>query len=347
MLAIGRRWAEAGHRVQVITRPIAGKPPTESIDGVQVRRSIRTTNLGPMFGLTFLHSLHQSLKRYACADDVVLAAQGLWESVATGRFSRIAQRPITLARIATTAGCGELSLLRGAKGSALWRKWFLQNRGFLALSAEAYDELVEFGAVQSSIHRVTNGVDYLRFFGKVGTDRPRVVLFVGRLAPQKNPRMLIDAWLLACQSDWRLRIVGDGPMRDELMRLVDARSLSNVEFVGTSQQMPEIYRDASVFLLPSVGEGCCNALLESMAAGLCPIVSDIGGNREIIAHNCNGLLVPPHDANQVSERLKLVMNSTELRTTLARNAQAAVQSKHDLDRVAQQYLDLFEHLRCD
>ena len=72
-----------------------------------------------------------------------------------------------------------------------------------------------------------------------------------------------------------------------------------VEFLGRQSDMPAVYRKGSVFVLSSLGEGCCMALLEAMAGGLCPVVTAVGGNLDVVQDGANGLLAPVDDAEPV------------------------------------------------
>jgi glycosyltransferase involved in cell wall biosynthesis len=105
----------------------------------------------------------------------------------------------------------------------------------------------------------------------------RTILAVGRLVPQKRHAQLIDAFAQVRTEfpDWKLQIVGEGPLRDDLARRVEELDLSrNCEVVGHVDDPRPFYETAGVFVLPSAYEGTANALLEAAAAGLPSIVTD-------------------------------------------------------------------------
>ena len=113
--------------------------------------------------------------------------------------------------------------------------------------------------------------------------RPRV-MFTGRLHPQKNLPLLLEAWTdVAGKRHGSLILVGPGNERQRLMEL--ARSLGiadRVQFAGAVDNPAEYLRAADIFVLPSLAEGMSNSLLEAMATALPCAVSGIGGNTDLI-----------------------------------------------------------------
>lgn len=352
MLQLARRWAGQGHRPLVITRRVRGLPGRENVDGLEIRRVIRTLELGPLFGLSFLGTLVASLVRFARRYDVVVAAQAPWEAVATGWICRRLGKP-SVARLASIGPLGDLAQLNQAKGSRLWRRWVLANSCFLAASATAREEWLAMGCPAERIRPMTNGVDLERFgpadematraAGQV--DRARTVLFVGRLAAAKNPLAVLRAWKrLNCQGQYRLLMAGDGPLADTLLAYQRQEALRNVEFLGQTSDMPAVYRKAAVCVQPSPHEGCSNALLEAMAGGLCPVVSRVPGNVDLVEDGVNGLTFPVDDDEALAAALARVLDNEALRKRLGAAARRHVAQRHDLDQIAAAHIALFQEL---
>jgi glycosyltransferase involved in cell wall biosynthesis len=123
-----------------------------------------------------------------------------------------------------------------------------------------------------------------------------VVLYVGRLAPEKNLVALAQAWDRVQRRTPRARLVlvGDGPSRSEL----EARFPAAV-FCGTrtGEDLAAHYASGDVFLFPSVTETYGNVTLEAMASGLVVVAFDYAAAAEVIQHGQNGLLVPFGDGD--------------------------------------------------
>jgi glycosyltransferase involved in cell wall biosynthesis len=349
---LAERWARWGHEPLVITRRLAGQPGREIVEGIEIRRAVRTLSLGPLFGLSFLASLSGALLRLGRRYDAILAAQAPWEAVAVGLVGPLLRKP-SIARLASVGPRGDLAQLRRAKGSWLLRRLALRNSLFLAPSETARQELAEIGCPADRIRSFANGVDLGRFHppaadvpADAAARRERTAIFVGRLSEEKNPRAVLRAWKIANrEGKYRLLMVGAGPQSDALAAYARQENLKNVEFLGQRDDMPELYRQAAACVQPSPHEGCSNALLEAMASGLAPIATRVPGNVDLVEHDVSGLLVELNDDEAAAAALVRVLEDAALRNRLATAARQRVVERHDLDRVARDYLELFAELR--
>jgi glycosyltransferase involved in cell wall biosynthesis len=100
-------------------------------------------------------------------------------------------------------------------------------------------------------------------------------------------------------------LVGDGELEAELKEAVSDLRLQNVRFHGRADgaELRELYRNADVFVLPSEREGMPLVLLEALAMGLPIVATDIPGNRDVVVHGQNGLLVPLGDPSALRQAL--------------------------------------------
>jgi glycosyltransferase involved in cell wall biosynthesis len=147
------------------------------------------------------------------------------------------------------------------------------------------------------------------------------VLSVGRLDPEKNPRLLLEAFGRVRGRDprWRLVVVGDGPLLAEL----EAAAPPGVEFRGYVPSGPSLWEeyDRSVaFLHVSLTEGLPQVLAEAQAAGLPIVATDVGGVRAALAGGDAALLVPPRDAEAIVAALLRLAAEPELRARLIRRS---------------------------
>ncbi len=185
---------------------------------------------------------------------------------------------------------------------------------YTAVSRDLADWLVRTQGVAG--HRVThiyNGVDTDRFHPRAG---PRgdlgpegfapadafVVGTVGRMQPIKDQPTLLRAFLhlLDAVPDARKRLrlvlIGDGPLRDQCRELLEAKGAGHLVWLpGERADVPELLRAMDVFVLPSLGEGTSNTILEAMASGLPVVATRVGGNPELVEDARTGALTPPAD----------------------------------------------------
>lgn len=140
--------------------------------------------------------------------------------------------------------------------------------------------------------------------------REKRIVTVGRLKPQKNQRMLIEAFALIHHNypDYTLEIYGEGVLHQELLNIIDSEKLSNIVFLrGNVESVFQRILKAAVFVMSSDYEGMPNALIEAMALGLPCISTDCpcGGPRYLINSGVNGLLCKVNDV----ESLKMALIS--------------------------------------
>lgn len=172
-------------------------------------------------------------------------------------------------------------------------------------------------------------------------DDPPVFLAVGRLAHQKGLDLLLQAFARVAPAlpDWNLRVLGSGPLRDELVAQAVALGLEGrVEWIPRHPAPWSFAVRSGAFVLPSRYEGFPNVLLEAMAVGLPPVAFDCpSGPAEIIAHGRNGLLVPCGDVEAFGLAMRQVAEDEALRRQLAVAAWGDVRSQWGLERSLDQW----------
>jgi len=123
-----------------------------------------------------------------------------------------------------------------------------------------------------------------------------LILFVGRLAPEKRPRLAVHVLRDVAQRGipFSALLIGEGPERPVLERMLRDPVLRNVQLTGAfpPEQVREALAAADLLLLPSAREGIAIVLYEAMAMGVVPVAADVGGQRELVTPNC-GILIPP------------------------------------------------------
>ncbi len=154
----------------------------------------------------------------------------------------------------------------------------------------------------------------------------RVIVSVGRLVPWKGFEDLI--MVAGALPDAQLCIIGEGPGRGELERLIREQNLSTrVHLIGACSR-GEVFaylRHADLFVLNSRYEGLPHIVLEAMSAGVPVVATDTGGTGELVRHEHNGLLVPPGDRAMLDRAVRLVLGDRSLGERLAGNGRATLE----------------------
>jgi len=189
---------------------------------------------------------------------------------------------------------------------------------------------------------IPNYVDTERFCPGPGDGgRKTDLIFVGRLSPEKNLRILVEAIRpLSCT----LKIIGQGQPDPELGRgLADLGSRLEWLPMVPNGQLPGHLRSSRVFCLPSRFEGHPKALIEAMAAGLGVVGTDVPGIREVIQDGVTGLLSPA-EPGAFGRAVQRLLADREYRAGLGRAARAFVMANYDLDRVAALEAELYREI---
>ncbi len=178
--------------------------------------------------------------------------------------------------------------------------------------------------------------DALRFRLGVAGNAP-LVLHVGRLAPEKNLKVLFDAFerIQRHRPDARLVVVGDGPQRAAL-----AREHPDCRFTGmlTGKVLAEHYASADLFLYPSLTETFGNVTLEAMASGLAVVAFDYAAAREHIRHMENGISVPFGDAKGFAEMASVIVRSP-IRMQMLRQEARITAERLDWENIIDRFVE--------
>ena len=171
--------------------------------------------------------------------------------------------------------------------------------------------------------------------------KQRRILLVSRLFERKGVQYLLQA-LGQSGLGYEVHIVGDGPYRPTLELM--ARGLRDrVVFHGWvdqgSEDLKELYRTASIFVLPSIAENFPICLLEAMVSGAAIVATDLDACREVLGNAA--VFVPPGDPTAIRAKLVALINNRRARDRLADRARRRVLDQFTWDRLGQQYLKLF------
>ncbi len=171
----------------------------------------------------------------------------------------------------------------------------------------------------------------------------------GRLIAQKGHRYLLEAMrsVIATFPKVHLFIIGDGPLRPELERMIQQLRLEKQVFLMGAKDPKEIKSllwKAGVFVFPSLSEGQGVALLEAMASGLASVASAIPSVKEIDPEGKAILLVTPGDPESLAEGICHLLASPQKRKAMGECAQSIVRERFDLRKLALRWLDVYEQV---
>lgn len=224
-----------------------------------------------------------------------------------------------------------------------------KHAGAVVAISAAHRALAHAFVPTQQIRIIHNGVD-ARLFSPPSSPAQRdsvVLVCVGRLIERKGQHHLLQAFARLdedVRSRSRLVFVGTGDAEHALHALAAELGISpRVTFKGfvAREDMPGLYREADVFVLPSQSEGMSMALLEAMASGLPAVVTDTGGAEELIREGVNGHLVHWGNVEALTGILARLIAGEERRTSMGAAARNTAQ-RFNWPTIAREYLDVCE-----
>jgi len=230
------------------------------------------------------------------------------------------------------------------------------NNAIVAISEDARHQMLRWNRFDKNKTRVIyNGIDVDKYsFKGRGNEfkkslnldsSTRLIASVARLSPEKDQFTLLNAFSRVLMRNCRTKmvIIGDGALRKELELYAEKLGLSkDVFFLGFRQDIPEILSGIDLFAVSSLMEGVSLTILEAMAAGLPIIATKVGGNPEVIVDGVTGILVSSKDPNAMADAIIKVLANAELAKSMGLAARRRVEEKFSLNRMANEYMDLYE-----
>jgi glycosyltransferase involved in cell wall biosynthesis len=168
----------------------------------------------------------------------------------------------------------------------------------------------------------------------------RMVTNVARLVPQKGQTYLVEAaaQVVATRPDVRFALVGDGPLRGELMELAGKYGIADkIVFTGILADVPRVLAASDVFVLSSLWEGMPLSLLEAMAAGCPAVATDVGGVAEVLDHGAVGLMVPPSDPAALAQAIGECLDDPQRARRRASAAQAFAEQNYGMETMIRRW----------
>jgi len=248
-------------------------------------------------------------------------------------------------------------LKRNGKYLAELQSWVMESSDHtIATGKFMMDEYRKvFGLPESTIDNIPNGVRRQDFDAEEssqtvqGLSGSRVVLFLGRLVPEKGVQFLIRAapFVTAEVPEVKFMIVGTGYYQQELMNLVKKLEVEeSIVFAGpmSGQRKVSVLREAALVVMPSLYEPFGIVALEAMASKAPLVVFDTDGLSEIVEHNVTGIKVKTGDIEGLASAIVQLLHDKAYSTRLSLKAYESVKSKYDWNLLAARTIVVYERV---
>lgn len=201
---------------------------------------------------------------------------------------------------------------------------------------------------------ITGGVDIEAYSKEGSTDLvdkkykikdKKVVIFSGKLTNKKGVEYLIKA---APKIKAEIFIIGGGEEKEKLENLAQKLKVKNVVFTGykgkeSIEEFRQFYRKADVFVFPSVWDEPLGLVaLEAMASSTPVVASNKGGIPLAVKNNFNGFLVRARSSKEIAEKVNKILNNSELKNRLSKNARLTVEQKFSWRLISQKFHTMYD-----
>lgn len=224
--------------------------------------------------------------------------------------------------------------------------WLMRRSTHVAtMGVVGRSQLLARGLDGDRVTPIPPAIDVQRFSPRTGEGELEYdVITVAALLPNKRVADVISAaaQLAARRPALRVAIVGTGPLEATLRAQATQLGLDGVvDFLGFREDVDALYARSRIFVLPSSSEGLSIAMLEAMASGIPPVVTDVGELGSIVRDTETGRLFAPGDVDALATILEQLLADPDLASSLGAAAADAARSRVSVDAVASTYRELF------
>lgn len=184
------------------------------------------------------------------------------------------------------------------------------------------------------------------FFELYNSERKKRFISVGRLAAQKNQKLMLDAFKTVHQKhpDFSLSIFGAGELKDELQTYIDKNGMREYAVLeGTSTNISKEMQSSYAFCLSSDFEGMSNAIIEAVCAGLPIVTTDVSGAQELIGGNNGGIITPVGNTEKFADAMLEIIENPE-RSNIMREININKREMFKTSSIVDEWLSLLNEL---
>lgn len=349
-LAIGL--AQRGHEIRILTAAIEGAPATEILNNnVRVERILPMRKSAFQAGLIEMGKYDLSAVRRGKTilrewkPDLIHAHFAVPAGAAALALTKMSGIPYVL-----TAHLGDVPGAVPEKTDA-WFQWVypftppIWRNAARVVAVSEFTRRMALKHYNVPIQVIPNGVDSkaLPVSIRKPVGAPLRLVFAGRFMEQKNPADLIQALISLQDLPWHCSMLGDGPLLEPLRETIRQKGLVdrfNLPGWVTPEQVLDEFSRSDLLVLPSRSEGLSVVGVQALAMGLALVLSNAGGNLELVNQGENGFLFPVGAVDVLTESLrKLISQPSLLQAAQSKSLEMA--KKYELASVITQYEEVF------
>ncbi len=350
---LSKEWVKEGNRVRIITAAFGNLPQKEIQNGVEIirikshRKESFRAKMPAMIGFLNASIRYLFFKMKDFKPDIIHVHFAVPNGPAAMIYSRFTHIPYVI-----TIHLGDIP---GASPEKT-KNWFkviypftppIWKNAAKIIAVSEYSKDLALKSYSVNIDVISNGIDYEKIHNaNIEIHHDTQIVFAGRFVPQKNISTIIKTLNNLKGLNWHCTLIGDGQEKDNIISLINESSMQN-KFTLTGWKEPEdvmnIFKQSDILFLPSLYEGLSVVGIQAMACGLALVLSNRGGNPEIVKEGFNGFIEDPNDINSFTADIReLLQNKGKL--IEFRNNSLCLAKEFDIKKSANSYLRIFNQI---
>ena len=293
---IAYQYSKMGHHVVVVTMGYKGLPAHETVEGTEIYRlkcwRSKKSSCMPWEQYTYILAVKKFMKQHMKNHEYDVCHTHF--VIPTGAVAKWVKREYSIPYIITAHGSdvegyNPKKLMRFMH-RFLRRPWrgIIDEAKYVVSPSVFLKKLMEKNYPCDKYVYIPNGIKWDKYHSlSARQDKKKRILIMGRLQGYKNVQTIIHALAGLELGEWHVDVLGDGPYRSELEKLVTELQLSDIITFhgwidnGTPEQL-NFMRQASIYISASRVENCPMSVIEAIAAGCYPLLSDIPAHRQLV-----------------------------------------------------------------
>lgn len=347
---ISYQYSKLGHKVVVLTMGYKGLPAYEVVEGTEIYRlkcwRSRKSSCMPWEQYTYLLAVKKFMRQHMKTHQYDVCHTHF--VIPTGEAAKWVKRKYSIPYIITAHG----SDVEGYNPKRLMRfmhcflrkpwRGIIDEAKYVVSPSVFLKNLMEKNYTSDKYVYIPNGIDWDKFHSlSAKQDKKKRILIMGRLQGYKNVQTIIQALAGVELDKWHVDVLGDGPYRSELEKLVEKLQLSDkITFHGwidngTKKQL-RFMQQASLYISASKVENCPMSVIEAIAAGCYPLLSDIPAHRQLVRGSEYYFETNNHDtlSKLIKNGISIIENGSDKIPDV---------SRYDWKDVMKKYIELMEN----
>ena len=327
--------------------------PSESYEENIYIKRFKLNNLPSLGGRNIFSFIVWSIKliywliRNSDKFDIIQIIHGRLHSVPAIFAGKILKKPV-IVKVGTGGEHFDVNAVNYKKIiGPFFSKYILKNvDGWIANSDLIISNLKSHNIKNQFIHKIYNGIE-IKNIRVNEFKKNKTFIVIGRLDKKKYCDQIINAFS-KLPENWNIKLIflGDGDELESLKKLTSKLKQSHrIIFKGAINNVDHQIISSDFYISSSISEGMSNSLLETMALGVPPIVSNVSGVEEMVINNKNGFIFEPKNETDLYEKLVKAINcSEESYINMSRLASEHLFKNFAMGLISKKYIELYEYI---